>query len=47
MAHAMISHKNKIASLVLLALSGLTATVAQADQLADIQKSRRRERRHF
>lgn len=39
MAHAMSSHKNKIASLVLLALSGLTATVAQADQLADIQKA--------
>ncbi|MCE0802241.1 ABC transporter substrate-binding protein [Buttiauxella sp. A2-C1_F] len=35
----MTSHKNKIASLVLLALSGLTATVAQADQLADIQKA--------
>ena len=39
MAHAMASHKNKITSLVLLALSGLTATVAQADQLADIQKA--------
>lgn len=39
MAHAMTSHKNKIASLVLLVLSGLTATVAQADQLADIQKA--------
>lgn len=39
MAQAMISHKNKAASFILLALSGLGATAAQADQLADIQKA--------
>ncbi|MCT4704146.1 ABC transporter substrate-binding protein [Enterobacteriaceae bacterium H20N1] len=35
----MTSHKNKIASLLLLALAGLGAAAAQADQLADIQKA--------
>lgn len=39
MAQAMISHKNKAASFILLALSGLGATAVQADQLADIQKA--------
>lgn len=39
MAQAMASHKNKIASFILLALSGLGVTAAQADQLADIQKA--------
>ncbi len=39
MAQAMTFHKNKIAALLLLTFSGLYATVAQADQLADIQKA--------
>jgi polar amino acid transport system substrate-binding protein len=39
MAQAMTSHKNKIASLLLLALSGLGVSAAHADQLADIQKA--------
>lgn len=39
MAQAMASHKNKITALVLLALTGLSATLAHADQLADIQKA--------
>lgn len=39
MAQAMKSHKNKIAAFLLLALSGVGATAAHADQLADIQKA--------
>jgi polar amino acid transport system substrate-binding protein len=39
MAHAMTFHKNKTVSIILLALSGLGTTAAQADQLADIQKA--------
>lgn len=39
MAQAMKSHKNKIASFVLLALLGATSAMAQADQLADIHKA--------
>ncbi|WP_435956024.1 ABC transporter substrate-binding protein [Dryocola sp. BD626] len=35
----MTSHKNKIASLLLLALSGFGVSAAHADQLADIQKA--------
>ncbi|WP_435947970.1 ABC transporter substrate-binding protein [Dryocola sp. BD586] len=39
MAQTMKSHKNKIAALLLLALSGAGVTAAHADQLADIQKA--------
>jgi polar amino acid transport system substrate-binding protein len=39
MAQAMAVHKKKVAALVLLALTGLGATAAQADRLADIQKA--------
>ncbi|HEY1846187.1 MAG TPA: ABC transporter substrate-binding protein [Buttiauxella sp.] len=35
----MAVHKKKVAALVLLALTGLGATAAQADRLADIQKA--------